>query len=58
MRKKIDPIKTLITVTFAAAGFLVFGVEARAIDVCGNGFCATTAVPPETCSSCPADCGG
>src|SRR4029079_6191243 len=31
--------------------------EARAIDVCGNGICATTAVPPESCSTCPPGCG-
>jgi len=43
---------------FLAAGCLLLGArEARAIDVCGNGICATTAVPPESCSTCPADCG-
>jgi hypothetical protein len=58
MRNLIDPLKTLLAVTVVAAGFLILGTqEARAIDVCGNGICATTAVPPETCSSCPQDCG-
>jgi hypothetical protein len=50
--------KTFPAVLFAAAAFLILGAhEARAIDVCGNGICATTAVPAETCSTCPADCG-
>ncbi|MBW8878519.1 MAG: exo-alpha-sialidase [Acidobacteria bacterium] len=55
MRKRI---KVLLPATFLAAGFLALGVqEARAIDVCGNGICASTATPPETCATCPADCG-
>jgi hypothetical protein len=55
MRKMIKP---LLAVTFLAAGLLVLGArEARAIDVCGNGICASGAIPPETCSTCPADCG-
>lgn len=55
MRKSIE---TLLIVIFVASGFLVLGAgDAHAIDVCGNGFCASGAVPPETCSSCPADCG-
>lgn len=50
--------KTLLVAAAAVAGFLALGVEeARAIDICGNGICATTATPPETCSSCPEDCG-
>ncbi|MBW8878518.1 MAG: hypothetical protein JF614_26460 [Acidobacteria bacterium] len=58
MRKMIHPIQALLAVTFMAAGFLALGVqEARAIDVCGNGICASTARPPETCSTCPEDCG-
>lgn len=36
---------------------LVGAPGAHAIDVCGNGICLGTAVPPETCSTCPADCG-
>lgn len=55
MRKTID---LRVAAFFAAAGFLALGVnEARAIDICGNGFCASGAVPPETCSTCPQDCG-
>jgi hypothetical protein len=30
---------------------------AQAIDVCGNGICAIHAIPPESCSTCPQDCG-
>jgi len=55
MRKNIE---TFSVVACLAAGFLTLGAErASAFDVCGNGICATTAVPPETCTSCPADCG-
>src|ERR1044071_2741654 len=50
--------KTLLVIILAAAGFLLWGGgAARAIDVCGNGICATGAIPPESCSTCPADCG-
>jgi hypothetical protein len=50
--------KTLLAVFLLAAGWLVLGAEkASAIDVCGNGICATTAFPPESCSTCPEDCG-
>ena len=55
MRKTL---KALLAAGFGMAGLLALGVNAaRAIDVCGNGICATTAVPPESCSSCPEDCG-
>lgn len=51
-------IRGLRVVTFVAAGFLVLGVEeARAIDICGNGFCASSGTPAETCTTCPEDCG-
>jgi len=51
-------LETLLPVVFVAAGFLALGaVPALAIDVCGNGICLGTAVPPETCVTCPADCG-
>lgn len=29
---------------------------AQAIDVCGNGICATQAIPPENATNCPEDC--
>lgn len=32
--------------------------DAAAIDVCGNGICATNAFPPENATNCPEDCGG
>jgi len=51
-------IQTSRAALFLAASFLLLGAgAARAIDICGNGICATGAVPPESCSSCPADCG-
>ncbi len=31
--------------------------DATAFDLCGNGICASTAIPPETCTLCPEDCG-
>jgi hypothetical protein len=50
--------KTLLAAALAAAGFLIAGLEpAHAFDVCGNGICAGNARPPETCSTCPEDCG-
>ncbi|HXU31307.1 MAG TPA: hypothetical protein VN851_12075 [Thermoanaerobaculia bacterium] len=41
----------------AAVPWLAGARPARAIDVCGNGICAIHAVPPESCSTCPQDCG-
>jgi len=41
----------------AGSFFTLGGGTAWAIDVCGNGICFGTAIPPETCSSCPQDCG-
>ena len=53
-----NTLKILFVAAVAAVGFVGLGVEqAHAIDVCGNGICATTAVPPESCSVCPEDCG-
>jgi hypothetical protein len=50
--------QVLLVATLLAAGWLALGARgAHAIDICGNGICATTAVPPESCSTCPADCG-
>lgn len=50
--------KLLLAAALGAAGFLLFAAgPASAIDICGNGICASTATPPETCSSCPQDCG-
>lgn len=55
MRKKID---IRLGALVAAAVLLTFGAgAARAFDVCGNGICLATAVPPETCNTCPEDCG-
>jgi hypothetical protein len=55
----MQPIKrVLLSASLVAGAFLILGAhEARAIDVCGNGICATSAFPPESCSSCPSDCG-
>jgi hypothetical protein len=51
-------IKVHLPASLLAAGFLILGAQAaRAIDVCGNGICASGAIPPETCVTCPADCG-
>ncbi len=42
----------------AAVGLLALGIgEAEAIDICGNGICASTGLPAETCLTCPEDCG-
>jgi len=49
--------KLLLAATLAATGLVVLGIPARGIDICGNGICATSAVPPESCSTCPQDCG-
>ncbi|HXU31306.1 MAG TPA: hypothetical protein VN851_12070 [Thermoanaerobaculia bacterium] len=51
-RKEILPMALLAFAFLAAAPR-----AALAIDVCGNGICATGAIPPESCSTCPADCG-
>lgn len=39
------------------AFFTLGGGAAWAIDVCGNGICFATTTPPETCATCPQDCG-
>lgn len=55
---KRHPLYALLLGLLLAAGFLAFGAgQAEAIDICGNGICASTAIPPETCANCPADCG-
>jgi len=46
----------LITSVIGSTSLLSTG-PAAAIDVCGNGICATNAIPPETPANCPADCG-
>lgn len=45
------------TIAAALCLMLVAAPSAWAFDVCGNGICATGARPPETCTSCPEDCG-
>ena len=41
----------------ACCASLLGAAPAAAIDVCGNGICATNAVPPENATNCPVDCG-
>ncbi len=49
-------IQLLLAGTLAAAGILTVGTgEAYAFDICGNGRCG--GFPPETCETCPQDCG-
>ena len=46
----------LSVVLVAAGGWLVLGADRLdAIDLCGNGICGGS--PPETCATCPQDCG-
>ena len=49
--------KVILATTLLAVGLLAFGGPAHAIDICGNGICATNGIPKETCSTCPQDCG-
>ncbi len=42
----------------AAAFVAAFAPErSLAVEVCGDGVCKSSAIPPETCASCPRDCG-
>lgn len=50
-------LQALLIPTIFVAGMLLAASGASAFDVCGNGFCATGANPPESCSTCPQDCG-
>lgn len=43
--------------SFAICGGSLLAGPAAAIDVCGNGICATHAIPPENANNCPDDCG-
>ena len=40
-----------------ATGALLLSGRAHAFWVCGDGVCSTTGPHPETCDSCPEDCG-
>src|ERR1700710_926289 len=52
-------LPALLALALGALTFLALGSAnaVRAIDVCGNGICASTAHPAETCRTCPEDCG-
>ncbi len=48
--------KVLLVAALVAAASLGFGAsEAHAFDICGNRICG--GFPPETCETCPQDCG-
>jgi hypothetical protein len=48
----------LLAACLMAGSFFTLGEGVGwAIDVCGNGICFGTATPPETCATCPQDCG-
>lgn len=54
---RADLYRAAATAAFLTAGLLAAG-DAQAIDICGNGICATNAIPPENATNCPDDCGG
>lgn len=52
------PVHFVLFPLVLCCALLLAAVPAAAIDVCGNGICATNAIPPENATNCPADCGG
>lgn len=55
----MPPVFRFALPTFViCCAFLLPAGPAAAIDVCGNGVCHTTTIPPETPENCPDDCGG
>ena len=52
MLRFLKPVLTLV-----AFAVLALPPAAAAIPICGDNICQGTGLPPETCQTCPADCG-
>src|SRR5436309_1517316 len=53
----IEWSKSAVVGIALAAALLCVSSPARAINVCGDGICQGTGIPPETPQNCQADCG-